>query len=158
MKRQEFLRELQLALQGQLSQAVISDNIRYYDNYISEEVQKGVSEESVIESLGNPRLIAKTLIDTTDQYGRAANSDYDPQDFTQEESGKGFRAGYSREGGWDIRLGRLKLNSWIGKILLAAVAILVIVVVANVVAFLLPILVPVILIILLCSLIFGNRR
>jgi len=69
MTRQEFLQELQFALQGQLSQTAVNENIRYYDNYIIEEMQRGSSEEEVIERLGNPRLIAKTLIDTTEQFG-----------------------------------------------------------------------------------------
>lgn len=163
MTRQEFLQELQTALQGQLSQTVISDNIRYYDQYIKGEVGKGNSEESVIEALGNPRLIAKTLIDTTEAYGRAAgpgysSDDMDTENFQQSKPRRGFRAGYSQEDGWDIRFGRLKLNSWYGKCLMAAAAVLLIVAAANVVAFLLPILVPVILILLLCSLFFGGRR
>ena len=41
MTRQEFLQELQLALQGQLSQAAVHGNIQYYDSYIKEEVRKG---------------------------------------------------------------------------------------------------------------------
>ena len=47
MTRQEFIQELELALQGQLSQAAVNDNIRYYDNYIKEEVRKGNTEQAV---------------------------------------------------------------------------------------------------------------
>ena len=158
MTRQKFLQELQLALQGQLSQTAVNENIRYYDNYIMEEIQKGNSEEAVVERLGNPRLIAKTLIDTTEQFGGTAGGEFQSEDYKETESGRGFRAGYSQERGWDIRLGGLKLNSWYGKLLLVVVAVLVIVVVANVVAFLLPILVPIIVILLICSLFFGSRR
>ena len=35
MTRQEFLQELDLALQGQMGQAAINENIRYYETYIN---------------------------------------------------------------------------------------------------------------------------
>ncbi len=158
MTRQEFLQELQLALEGQLSQAAIDDHVRYYNNYIREEVRKGNTEQAVIERLGNPRLIAKTLIDTTDQYHRAAGREYHGESYEREQPGKGFYAGYSQDDGWNVRMGGRKLNSWYGKLFLIVAAILIVVVAANVVAFLLPVLVPVVLILLICSLFFGNRR
>lgn len=160
MTKQEFLHELQIALQGEISQAAVNENIRYYDNYIMEESRKGKSEEEVIAQLGNPRLIAKTLIDTTEQFGSYGGAEYYSQDYSQSSAGgdRGFRADYSEQDGWDVRVGKLKLNTWYGKLLLILIAVALIVIVANVVAFLLPILVPVILILLICSLIFGSRR
>lgn len=160
MTKQEFLHELRIALQGEISQAAINENIRYYDNYIMEEARKGKSEEEVIAQLGNPRLIAKTLIDTTEQFGSYGGAEYYSQDYSQDSAGgdRGFRADYSEQGGWDVRFGKWKLNTWYGKLLLILIAVALIVIVANVVAFLLPILVPVILILLICSLIFGSRR
>lgn len=154
MTRQEFLQELRLALQGQLSQTAINENIRYYDNYIMEEVRKGSSEGAVVERLGNPRLIAKTLIDTTDSFGRAAGNGYYTGSYGQEASGRGGHTDVPK----DTESRELRLNSWFGKFLLIAAAILIIVVVANVIAFLLPILVPIIVIFLIYSLFFGSRR
>ena len=83
-----------------------------------------------------------------------------PNSWVQFGSGasRGFRADYSEQDGWDVRFGRLKLNSWYGKLLMVMIAVLLIVVVANVVAFLLPVLVPIILILLVYSLLFGGRR
>lgn len=153
MTKQEFLQELRLALQGQLSQAAINENIRYYDNYIMEEMRKGSSEEAVTSRLGNPRLIAKTLIDTTDSFGRAAGSEYYAGGYGQSEHGGGIHRGNPN----DRERKGLRLGTWYGKLLLIAAAILIIVIVANVIAFLLPILVPVIIIFLVYSLFFGNR-
>ncbi len=155
MTRQEFLQGLDLALQGQMSQAAINENIRYYDNYIVEEARKGKTEQMVIDQLGNPRLIAKTLIDTTEQYNRQTGDRY-TESYGKGESSREFHAGYSKEEGSDTRMG--KRNPWYRKFFMIAAAILMIVVAANVVAFLLPILVPVVLILLICSLFFGSRR
>ena len=159
MTKKEFLHELQIALQGEMDQAAVNENLRFYDNYIMEESRKGKSESEVTAQLGNPRLIAKTLIDTSDKPG-ASQGQYYSEDYKAAGPGteKGFRADYSEQNGWDVRLGRMKLNSWYGKLLLILIAVLVIVIVANVVAFLLPVMVPIILIWLLYSLFFGNRR
>ncbi len=153
MTKQEFLQELRLALQGQLSQAAINENIRYYDNYIMEEIRKGSSEEGVTSRLGNPRLIAKTLIDTTDSFGRAAGSDYFAGSYGQAEPG----AAHTGEVDGREQKGP-RLGTWYGKLFLVAAAILIIVIVANVIAVLLPILVPIIIIFLIYSLFFGDRR
>lgn len=154
MTRQEFLQELRLALQGQLSQTAINENIRYYDNYIMEEMRKGSSETEVIGRLGNPRLIAKTLIDTTDSFGKFAGGEYYSGSYGQAGDQRGFHMDASGE----KEVKKLRLDSWFGKLLLIAAAILIIVVVANVIAFLLPILVPIIIVFLIYSLFFGNRR
>ena len=159
MTRKEFLHELQVALQGEIGQAAVNENIKYYDNYIMEESRKGKSEEEVTAQLGNPRLIAKTLIDTSDKVG-ASQGQYYSGDYGGQPAGagRGFRAEYAGQDGWDVRFGRMKLNSWFGKLMLVLAAVLIVVVVANVVAFLLPILVPVILVMLFYSLFFGNKR
>lgn len=64
MTRDEFLRELRIALQGRIPQGQVNEQLRYYENYIIEESRKGRTQDEVLEELGNPRLIAKTIIDT----------------------------------------------------------------------------------------------
>lgn len=160
MTRQEFLQELQAALQGEMSQSSINGHIKYYQNYIIEEVQKGQTEEDVIRGMGNPRLIAKTLIDTSEQFGESVGEEYYSENYSHEtyKKGKGFHANYSETDGWDVRFGKLKLNSWYGKLLLIFLAITVIVIAAQLVAFLLPVIVVGVLILMIILLILGNRR
>lgn len=67
MTQNEFLRELEQALRGNVSEKVIQDNLRYYRGYIEEQIAAGRVPEEVIMSLGSPRLIARTIIDTTDR-------------------------------------------------------------------------------------------
>lgn len=160
MTRQEFLQELRIALQGKVSQAALNEHIKYYENYIIEESRKGKSEEEVIAQLGNPRLIAKTLVDTTEQFSSTYNEEYYSESYRSEMFGKekGFHANYSERDGWDIRFGKFKLNSWYGKLLLVLLAVIIIVVTAHVVVFLLPVVAVIIIILLIISLFFGNRR
>ena len=48
MDRESYIRELRLALQGQISQENVNEHLRYYENYIIEESRKGRTEEEVI--------------------------------------------------------------------------------------------------------------
>ena len=66
MTRQEFIRKLQEALSGKLDAATIQDHLKFYDDYIIEEMRKGKSEQEVLELLGDPWAIAKTIVDASD--------------------------------------------------------------------------------------------
>lgn len=63
MEKKAFLEKLARALAGQVPQSVIEENLRYYDTYLSEETAKGKMMHQVLEELGDPRLIAKSIID-----------------------------------------------------------------------------------------------
>ena len=62
MNKTEFLEELRASLEGDVPGAVIAENIGYYDNYISGEIASGRNPEEIFEELGDPRLIARTII------------------------------------------------------------------------------------------------
>lgn len=62
MTKQEFLKELKEALAGEVTPEAMMDSYRYYDSYIDEYVRKGNSEEEVIEMIGKPALIARSII------------------------------------------------------------------------------------------------
>ena len=63
MDKTEFLQGLKAELEGRVPYSVIQENLRYYDSYISGETAKGTPEEKVIEDLGGPRIIARTIVD-----------------------------------------------------------------------------------------------
>ena len=92
MRKDEFLQTLRRALNGNVPPRVVEENVRYYDGYISDEVRKGRTEEAVIEEIGDPRLIARTIEDTTDGAGEGefvdADSSYD-QSSSRTERGYG---------------------------------------------------------------------
>ena len=62
MSRREFLEILRSQLSGQMSQGKAAAHVRYYEDYIQSQVHNGRSEEEVLAELGDPRLIARTLI------------------------------------------------------------------------------------------------
>ncbi len=63
MTKQEFLTELQRTLNGRMGSRQAAPHISYYQEYIETEMRKGQREEEVITSLGNPRLLGKSIGD-----------------------------------------------------------------------------------------------
>ncbi len=62
MTKQDFLDELRMSLSGEVSSEAIMDAYRYYSTYIEDEMRSGKTEEQVVEELGRPALIARSII------------------------------------------------------------------------------------------------
>lgn len=150
MSREEFLTELRKALQGRVSQQTVNDNLRYYEEYILAESHKGKTEAEVIAELGNPRLLAKSIIDAENATAEksTAKSTAEPQ--------SGMVGQDTASGEFSFK--KIKIRIWL---ILAAVflfVILLIILLAQVVAFLLPILLPIVIIFFLVAAISMNKR
>ena len=78
---------LKSELEGRVPYSVIQENLRYYDSYIMEEAAKGQTEDEVIESLGGPRIIARTIVDA------ALDTEDRPDGFDSFESDAAYRPG-----------------------------------------------------------------
>ncbi|SDB05560.1 HAAS signaling domain-containing protein [Eubacterium oxidoreducens] len=65
--KDEYVVELSQALFGKMSQAQINQQVRYYDNYIMEECAKGKTQEQVIEELGAPSVVARTIVTSAEK-------------------------------------------------------------------------------------------
>lgn len=64
MRKTEFLKEMSNKLRERMTKAEIDEQIRYYSDYIASETAKGKSEEEVIAQLGDPILLARTIMST----------------------------------------------------------------------------------------------
>ena len=78
---------LKSELEGRVPYSVIQENLRYYDSYIMEEAAKGQTEDEGIESLGGPRIIARTIVDA------ALDTEDRPDGFDSFESEASYRSG-----------------------------------------------------------------
>ncbi len=132
MTRFEFTAQLRKALSGRVNHAAVNENVTYYENYIDTEIRKGRREQEVLEELGDPRLIAKTIIDT------AKEEDWATSETAEEEKKGNFFTGKS-----------IRLPVWTFVIVLLLLAVLILHIVGAVLAFLLPIAIPVALVWLL---------
>lgn len=92
MERQEFINGLKAALSGRLPAAEVEEHIDYYQDYINREIRSGRSGEEVLGELGDPRLIARTILQTSGQPARPDGMDADRRDETNASSVSGFSA------------------------------------------------------------------
>lgn len=63
MNRQQFLEILNEELMDNLQPSEAQYQMNYYRDYISSQIAAGRSEEEVMAELGDPRMIARTVID-----------------------------------------------------------------------------------------------
>ena len=76
MNRQEFLRILRETLQSRLTPQETEQHVEYYRTYIEEEIREGKTEMEILDVPGDPRLIARTILDTTVSSGNTQQQDY----------------------------------------------------------------------------------
>ena len=62
MSKKDFVIKLQKALAGKMDSGEIANHVAYYEEYIEIQVRKGELEEDVVEMLGDPELIAKSIL------------------------------------------------------------------------------------------------
>lgn len=74
MNKKEFLDLLGQSLSGEVDNNILEQSIKFYNEYISSQSNK--SEQEVIEEIGDPRLIAKTIIETENTSARVAGNRY----------------------------------------------------------------------------------
>ena len=74
MNKQDFINVLRATLNGRVSAQVLADNVTYYEDYINTQIRMGRTEKEVLESLGDPRLIARTIIDTQGRTNQGAGA------------------------------------------------------------------------------------
>lgn len=81
MTRYEFIENLKSNL-STLNKNLVDDKIKYYNDYIDAEVKKGRSETDVLNELGDPRLIAKTIKEVSGE--DVSSIDYNTDDMKTE--------------------------------------------------------------------------
>ena len=90
MTKQEFLDELALRLREEGAERLVAENVEYYRSYIEEEVAKGRREEEVLSELGNPALIARSILDAAG-YRVDGVPDRNPDGDLGEDAGSYYR-------------------------------------------------------------------
>ena len=141
MYRAEFLDILKTQLSGQMHEGTIGAHLRYYEDYIQSKVRAGTPEEEVIAQLGDPRLIAKTLLDT--DTGEEVYEE--SRSYSESDAGN---YGNQEEKTWKKKL---DLSTWYGKLIVIAAAAVVIFLLISVLAAVLPFLIVLAVILYLIS-------
>ena len=133
MNRTEFLDTLRSQLSGQMHEGKVAAHVRYYEDYIRQETNRGRSEQEVLEELGDPRLIARTILETSGMKAPEVEYTIDEEPADHEEGGVKVHT-FS---GWKATLMMA---------LIAAAVIAMIVLVLGLAIYLLPVIIAVMLI------------
>lgn len=162
MTQTEFLMKLKGALSGNISSVQVKENLEYYEQYIEEEMRKGKSEEEIFAVLGDPWILARTIIDASDGTDRETvygnSQETSRAEAKMDRSYAGRRNSENKEKNTMHMLG---LDTWWKKLLLVFFILLLIFVILSIVTgfirLFLPIIVPFIFIVILMRVFFRRR-
>lgn len=150
MSKEEFLQQLSEHLMGNVREGERLDSLRYYREYIEEEIRAGKTEEEVLNSLGSAYGIAKSIIEAKG-YDPEQRNDYEEYRGDSDDEIYREEADYQRKvvqvSGWKV---------WLGIAGIILVLFLILSLVFHVFAVLLPFLLPFLLILFVIKL-FSNR-
>lgn len=148
MSKQEFIDILRASLMTELGSALVEENVRYYESYITSQVRFGKSEEQVMAELGNPRLIAKSIVEAVkgrenigSEYKTAQNDNGGNyyHDAGYRDTGEGSRSGYETSGA-GMQRGRIrKIPTWLFVLIVIVLIVVVISLVVTVIWWLAPV-------------------
>lgn len=148
MTKSEFLEKLREALANDLTGPVIRENVDYYSEYISNEVNAGRSEAEVVAELGDPWVLARTVIDT-------AENTVNGQDVAYEQEGGSYG---QRTGSTDVRAsGKGIFRMVITLLAIVGVLLIIVSVVGGIISLMAPILIPVLIIWVIVRIINGRQ-
>ena len=98
MNKREYLSKLREYLAYELPERYVQKNLDYYSEYIDTEVAGGRSLPAVLDDLGDPQLIARSIIDAEKAGPDGIPNTGDDPDFSQEIYGSGNSASYGAGG------------------------------------------------------------
>lgn len=152
MNKEEFIMRLQHALASGMPGGQVDGHVRYYREYIDSEIHKGKTEEEVLSQLGDPRLLAKSIIEANKRAGAAygSNRDYDEEvaGDVQEDSSNDRTN----------RIRRVMLPGWLVMLIIVVIAMLVVGVVSSLLYLFAPVIMAGLIVLLVIKVIQGNRR
>lgn len=145
MTKLEFLDQLRNELQGNMEPSAVNSNIDYYDSYIKEEMDKGMSEEEILQSLGDPWVIAQTILNVDNSMGNAESYDSSAQAHSS----------------YNTRASESVQNPWWKKLLIILVVVMVVLGIFSIgiglIRLLAPIALPVLIVVFVVRLMKGGK-
>ena len=142
MSKTEFLDILYNQLSGRMPEGNVAAHVQYYRNYIEDEQQKGRTETDILNELGDPRLIVRTLLDTEVGAGNPQNGSTYSSTYSEGTSG------YNEYDSSDPARGHVKkhsfkldLSTWHGKVAVILIAAVVLLLLVTILGVLIPVMI-----------------
>lgn len=142
MSKTEFLDILYNQLSGQMPEGNVAAHVQYYRNYIEDEQKKGRTETDVLNELGDPRLIARTLLDT--EVGSGNPQTGGPYSTSYSETASGYNeydSSDSAQGHVKKHSFKLDLSTWYGKVAVILIAAVILLLLVTILGVLIPVMI-----------------
>ena len=140
MSKTEFLDILYNQLSGQIPEGSVAAHVQYYRNYIEDEQQKGRTETDILNDLGDPRLIARTLLDTEVGAGNPQNGSTYSAIYNEADSYYNkYDSSDSARGHVKKHSFKLDLSTWYGKVAVILIAAVVLLLLVTILGILIPV-------------------
>ncbi len=145
----EFLNLLKLQLMDRLEPTELEEEIALYRDYIDEQTAQGEPMEDVLARLGDPAKVADMIVQhetgIVERHELASRAQKETplfkRDMTVEEINAqienpvhGIHAEYTADDGWDVRAGKLKLNTWYGTLIIVGIVLVIFILINQFVA------------------------
>lgn len=142
MSKTEFLDILYNQLSGQMPEGSVAAHVQYYRNYIEDEQQKGRTETDILNDLGDPRLIARTLLDTEVGAGNPQNGSTYSAIYNEADSYYNkYDSSDSARGHVKKHSFKLDLSTWYGKVAVILIAAVVLLLLVTILGVLIPVMI-----------------
>lgn len=142
MSKTEFLDILYNQLSGQIPEGSVAAHVQYYRNYIEDEQQKGRTETDILNDLGDPRLIARTLLDTEVGAGNPQNGSTYSAIYNEADSYYNkYDSSDSARGHVKKHSFKLDLSTWYGKVAVILIAAVVLLLLVTILGVLIPVMI-----------------
>ena len=134
----DFLYCLKMELDEKLSEEQIEYQLDLYRNYIIEEMKKNKTEEQVLRKLGDPVLISKLIVESYVKREKEERKKKSRPQTAEEINAQiqnaehGFHAEFIENEGWDVRIGKLKLNTWYGTLIILGIVLVVFIILSTI--------------------------
>lgn len=140
MSKKEFLDILYNQLSGQIPEGSVAAHVQYYRNYIEDEQQKGRTETDILNDLGDPRLIARTLLDTEVGAGNPQNGSTYSATYNEADSDYNkYDSSDSARGHVKKHSFKLDFSTWYGKVAVILIAAVVLLLLVTILGILIPV-------------------
>ena len=140
VNKKEFLDILYEQLSGQMPEGNVAAHVQYYRNYIEDAVTQGRTETEVLNELGDPRLIARTLLDTD---STASGNPQTTGSYSEPYTDNSYEYVNGSSGSKKVksRSFHIDLSTWYGKLAVILIAVVVIFLLCTVLSVLIPVMV-----------------
>ena len=147
MTKSEFIDGLSRSLVGKIDENEYRKEMDYYSRYIDDEIASGKSEAEVIHELGDPRIIAKTIVQTYSMKDDPIRNEYRNESRSYHSEGSSNYENDGEENMYDKYAGKTQRILYI----IAAILLLLLVcsVVFKIIAFLAPVIVVLVMVIII---------